>query len=68
MTDPAEGERSAATAGTARHLADLEARYDTHLAALRKNAAELHAAAARDAEALGEPPSGDSAGHDPSDP
>jgi hypothetical protein len=66
VTDPAEGERSAATAGTARHLTDLEARYDTHLAALRKNAAELQAAASRDTETLGETASGEPAGdHDP---
>jgi hypothetical protein len=62
VTDPSDGERSEATAGTAQHLTDLEARYDTHLAALRKNAAELQAGVARDAAAPAQPAPGD---HDP---
>ncbi len=69
MNDRTDSERNAATAGTAQHLADLEARYETHLAALRKNAAELQASVARDAAALAEPAHGGASGdRDPSDP
>lgn len=65
MSDSLEDEPSVFIPGTADHLADLESRYDTHVLALRKHAAELQAATARDADALAAPPP---AGHDPSDP
>ncbi|MBV8298382.1 MAG: hypothetical protein JO083_02310 [Candidatus Eremiobacteraeota bacterium] len=48
---PASGTPSADTAG---HLADLEARYEAHLAALRRHAAQLQAGVDRDADALAE--------------
>ncbi len=41
-----------ATSSTAAHLADLDARYDAHLSALRQHAAQLQAAVARDAAVL----------------
>jgi hypothetical protein len=44
----------APSAETAGHLADLEARYDAHLAALRRHAAQLQAGVARAADALAE--------------
>ena len=47
----ASGAPSADTAG---HLSDLEARYDAHVAALRRHAAQLQAGVARDADALAE--------------
>jgi len=47
----ASGAPSADTAG---HLTELEARYDAHLAALRRHAAQLQAGVARDADALAE--------------
>jgi hypothetical protein len=47
----ASGSPSADTAG---HLTDLEARYDAHVAALRRHAAQLQAGVARDADALAE--------------
>jgi hypothetical protein len=47
----ASGAPSADTAG---HLADLEARYAAHLAALRRHAAQLQAGVDRDADALAE--------------
>jgi F0F1-type ATP synthase membrane subunit b/b' len=66
VTDSTDGVPGTTSAGTARHLADLEARYETHLAALRKNAAELQAAAKRDADALtGPAPSGARADESP---
>jgi hypothetical protein len=42
------------TSSTAAHLAELEARYDAHLSALRRHAAQLQAGVARDAAALAE--------------
>ncbi len=44
----------APSADTAGHLAELEARYEAHLAALRRHAAQLQAGVARGAEALAE--------------
>jgi hypothetical protein len=61
VTDSTDGVPGTTSAGTARHLADLEARYETHLAALRKNAAELQAAA-NDADALTGPAPGNARG------
>lgn len=43
-----------ATSSTAAHLADLDARYDAHLSALRQHAAQLQATVARDAATLAE--------------
>jgi LmbE family N-acetylglucosaminyl deacetylase len=37
-----------ASPSTAAHLADLDARYDAHLAALRRHAAQLQTSVARD--------------------
>jgi len=69
VSDPLEDKPNVFIPGTADHLADLESRYDTHVLALRKHAAELQAATARDADALAEPPAaGATADHDPSDP
>ena len=65
MTDAFEDEPIVVSTGTAGHLAELESRYDTHLLALRKHAAELQATTARAADALAEPPP---AGDDPTDP
>lgn len=62
MNDSPEREPGTTDPGTARHLAELEARYETHLAALRKNAAELQAAAKREAEALTGAPPGEAHG------
>ncbi|HEX3468489.1 MAG TPA: hypothetical protein VHT05_10455 [Candidatus Elarobacter sp.] len=62
MSDSAEREPGTTDPGTAGHLAELEARYETHLAALRKNAAELQAAAKREADALAGSPPGDARG------
>jgi hypothetical protein len=50
-SNPASGAPSADVAG---HLADLEARYDAHVSALRRHAAQLQAGIARDADALAE--------------
>ncbi len=55
MTESTDGERGTGSPAAARHLAELETRYEMHLAALRKNAAELQAAAKRDADALADP-------------
>jgi len=60
-------ERSAATPETARHLTDLDARYDTHLAALRKTAAELQAGSAHEADALDDAAPADLPDRDPVD-
>ena len=69
MTDPSDDGLSAVIAGTADYLSALESRYDAHVIALRKHAAELQAATARDAEALAElPAAGATAEHAPSDP
>jgi hypothetical protein len=52
-----------ASPSTAAHLADIDARYDAHLAALRRHAAQLQATVARGAgdraelELAPEPPS-----------
>jgi hypothetical protein len=48
-----------ATSSTAAHLADLDARYDAHLSALRQHAAQLQATVARDAAALAAPEAGE---------
>jgi hypothetical protein len=42
------------TPSTAVHLADIDARYDAHLAALRRHAAQLQANVARGAAQLAE--------------
>jgi hypothetical protein len=42
------------SADAAGHLADLEARYDAHVTALRRHAEQLQAGLARDAGALAE--------------
>jgi hypothetical protein len=41
-----------ASPSTAAHLADIDARYDAHLAALRRHAAQLQATVARGAAEL----------------
>jgi hypothetical protein len=43
-----------ASPSTAVHLADIDARYDAHLAALRQHAAQLQATVARGAAELAE--------------
>jgi hypothetical protein len=43
-----------ASPSTAVHLADIDARYDAHLAALRRHAAQLQAAVAAAAAELAE--------------
>jgi len=69
VIEPTEDEPNAVIAGTADYLSALEVRYDAHVIALRKHAAELQAATARDAAALAEPPAfGATAEHAPSDP
>jgi hypothetical protein len=67
VTDRTE-DRSAAAASTAQHLAELGARYDTHLAALRKNAADVQAGVAHDAEVLADALPADANDNDPADP
>jgi hypothetical protein len=44
-----------ASPSTAAHLADIDARYDAHLAALRQHAAQLQATVARGAAAPAKP-------------
>jgi hypothetical protein len=44
-----------ASPSTAAHLADIDARYDAHLAALRRHAAQLQATVARGASDRAEP-------------
>jgi hypothetical protein len=45
---------NASSADSARHLAEVDARYDAHLSALREHAALVQAAAANDAAELAE--------------
>ena len=44
-----------ASPSTAAHLADIDARYDAHLAALRQHAAQLQVTVARGAAGHAEP-------------
>jgi hypothetical protein len=61
-------DRSAAAASTAKHLAELGARYDTHLAGLRKTAADVQAGVAHDAQLLADAVPADANDNDPADP
>jgi hypothetical protein len=67
VTDRTE-DRSAAAASTAKHLAELDARYDTHLAALRKTAADVQAGVAHGADVLADAVPTDANDNDPADP